>query len=385
MKVGLVAGEASGDVLGASLITAIRQRAPGVQFAGVAGPKMIAAGCDAWVPAERLAVMGIAEVIKVLPELLRLRRGLVRRLRAWQPDVVVGIDSPDFNLGLERKLRASARTVHYVSPSIWAWRPRRIRKIARAADLVLCLLPFETAPYDEAGVAARFVGHPLADEVARRSDPAPARQALGLAAERPVVAVLPGSRGTELAHLGEDFAGAIGWLAARRPDLQFVAPMARPDLRQRFADALARHAGGAEVRLVDGQAQSAMAAADVVLLASGTATLEAALIKRPMVVAYRLAPFTRWLLEFFRLLRVRRFALPNLLAGRDLVPEILQDEVTPERLGTEVLRWLDDEPARAALQVEFLRIHELLRRDASARAAEAVLELCAAGKGRAPA
>ena len=385
MKVGLVAGEASGDVLGAGLITAIRQRAPGVQFAGVAGPKMIAAGCDAWVPAERLSVMGIAEVIKVLPELLRLRRGLVRRLRAWQPDVVVGIDSPDFNLGLERKLRASVRTVHYVSPSIWAWRPRRIRKIARAADLVLCLLPFETEPYDEAGVAARFVGHPLADDVPDRSDPAPARQALGLAAERPVVAVLPGSRGTELNHLGEDFAGAIGWLAARRPALQFVAPMARPDLLPRFEDALSRHAGDAEVRLVDGQAQSAMAAADVVLLASGTATLEAALIKRPMVVAYRLAPFTRWLLEFFKLLRVRRFALPNLLAERDLVPEILQDEVTPERLGTEVLRWLDDGPARAALQVEYRRIHELLRRDASVRAAEAVLELCAAGTGRVPA
>jgi lipid-A-disaccharide synthase len=385
VKVGLVAGEASGDVLGAGLIAAIRQRAPGVQFAGVAGPKMIAAGCDAWVPAERLSVMGIAEVLKVLPELLRLRRGLVRRLRAWQPDVVVGIDSPDFNLGLERKLRASVRTVHYVSPSIWAWRPRRIRKIARAADLVLCLLPFETAPYDEAGVAARFVGHPLADEVPANSDPVPARQALGLAAARPVVAVLPGSRGTELDHLGEDFAGAVGWLAARRPQLQFVAPMARPDLRRRFADALARHAAGAAVRLVDGQAQRAIAAADVVLLASGTATLEAALIKRPMVVAYRVAPFTRWLLEFFRLLRVRRFALPNLLAGRELVPEILQDAVTPERLGSEVLRWLDDEPACAALQAEYVRIHDLLRRDASARAAEAVLELCGAGHVRVPA
>ncbi len=382
MRVGLVAGEASGDLLGAGLIDAIRARVPGAQFAGVAGPRMIAAGCEAWEPSERLSVMGLAEVLRVLPELLRLRRRLAGRLLAWRPDVVVGIDSPDFNLGLERRVRGAVPTVHYVSPSIWAWRPRRIRKIARAADMVLCLLPFETAPYEAAGVAARYVGHPLADRIPEHSDPLPARRALGLDGDRPVLAVLPGSRGTELKFLADDFAAAVAWLAGARPALQFVAPMARPDLRRHFEEALASRAAGVDVRVLDGGAQEAMAAADVVLLASGTATLEATLIKRPMVVAYRVAPLTRWLLETFRLLKIRYFALPNLLAGRELVPEVLQDAVGPERLGREVLRWLDDEGARDALVEDFARIHAELRRDASARAAEAVIGLCSTGAGR---
>jgi lipid-A-disaccharide synthase len=380
VKVGLVAGEASGDLLGAGLIAAIRERVPGARFAGVAGPRMTAAGCEAWVPTERLSVMGLAEVLKVLPELLRLRRSLARRLRDWQPDVLVGIDAPDFNLGLERKLRGSVRTVHYVSPSIWAWRPRRIRKIGRAADLVLCLLPFETRPYESAGIPSRFVGHPLADEIPDRSDAAPARAELGLDPQRPVVAVLPGSRGTEIGHLGDDFAATVAWLAARRPALQFVAPMARPDLRERFQAMLGARAGNVAVTLTDGRAREAIAAADVVLLASGTATLEAALIKRPMVVAYRVAPFTRWLLETFRLLRVTHFALPNLLAGRALVPEVLQDAVTPDRLGEETLRWLDDRAASDALVAEFDRMHRALRRNASVQAAEAVMDLCAVGR-----
>ena len=377
MKVGLVAGEASGDLLGAGLIGAIRARVPDARFAGVAGPRMVAAGCEAWVSTERLSVMGLAEVVRVLPELLRLRRHLVRRLLAWRPDVVVGIDSPDFNLGLERQVRGSVRTVHYVSPSIWAWRPGRIRKIARAADLVLCLLPFEPEAYANAGVAARFVGHPLADLIPGRSDPLAARRALQLEAGRPVVAVLPGSRATELRYLGEPFAGTIAWLARRRPELQFVAPMARPDLGRLFEAALAARAAGVEVRLLEGRAWEALTAADVVLLASGTATLEAMLIKRPMVVAYRVAPFTRWLLRTLRLLKINRFALPNLLAGRDLVPEFLQEAVRPERLGPAVLRWLDDDQARGDLEETFDRIHAQLRQDANARAAQAVIGLCA--------
>ena len=380
MRVGLVAGEASGDLLGAGLIGAIRARVPQAEFAGVAGPRMVAAGCVAWEPAERLSVMGLAEVLKVLPGLLRLRRRLAGRLLAWQPDVVVGIDSPDFNLGLERRLRRRVPTVHYVSPSIWAWRPGRIRKIARATDLVLCLLPFEPEPYEAAGVAARFVGHPLADRIPPESDARPARAALGLDADRPVLAVLPGSRSTELRYLADDFAGAVGWLARRRPELQFVAPMARPDLGQTFAAALAARAPGVDVRLLAGRARDAMTAADVVLLASGTATLEATLIKRPMVVAYRVAPLTRWVLETFRMLRVRRFALPNLLAGRDLVPELLQDDARPERLGAEVLRWFDDPAARRALIAAFGEIHAGLRRDADATAARAVIELCERGR-----
>jgi lipid-A-disaccharide synthase len=385
LRVGLVAGEASGDLLGAGLIGAIRARVPEARFAGVAGPQMVAAGCEAWAPTERLSVMGLAEVVRVLPELLRLRRRLARRLLAWRPDVLVGIDSPDFNLGLERRVRGRVRTVHYVSPSIWAWRPGRIRKIARAADLVLCLLPFEPEAYANSGVAARFVGHPLADQIPRRSDPLVARRALQLEPGRPVVAVLPGSRTTELKSLGDPFAGAIAWLARRRPQLQFVAPMARPDLARLFEAALAERAAGVEVRLLDGHAREALAAADVVLVASGTATLEAMLIKRPMVVAYRVAPLTRWLLLTLRLLKIDLFALPNLLAGTELVPELLQDEVRPERLGHEVLRWLDDERARGELEQAFERIHEQLRQDANDRAAQAVIGLCAgAVPGRQP-
>ena len=376
MKIGLVAGEASGDLLGAGLIRAIRERVPAARFAGIAGPGMIEAGCEAWAPSERLSVMGLAEVLKVLPGLLRLRRELARRMLEWQPDVFVGIDAPDFTLGLEKRLRRRGlRTVHYVSPSIWAWRAGRIRKIGRAADLVLCLLPFEPPLYESAGIGARFVGHPMADRIPERSDRAAARRLLGLPSEGSVIAVLPGSRGSELKYLADDFAGAIAWLAARREGLRFVGAMARPDLRARFEAALAERAPGVEVTLLDGRAEEAMAAADVVLLASGTATLQAALIKRPMVVAYRVAGLTRWVFETFRLIKLKRFALPNLLAGRDLVPEILQDAITPARLGEAVLTWFDEPASCVALADEFDAIHRSLKCEADARAAEAVLSL----------
>jgi lipid-A-disaccharide synthase len=376
LKIGLVAGEASGDLLGAGLIRAIRERVPAARFGGVAGPAMIEAGCEAWAPAERLSVMGLAEVLKVLPGLLRLRRGLARRMLEWQPDVFVGIDAPDFTLGLEKRLRSRGlRTVHYVSPSIWAWRAGRIRKIGRAADLVLCLLPFEPLLYENSGIGATFVGHPMADRIPERSDRAAARRSLGLQSDGGLVAVLPGSRGSELKYLASDFAGAIAWLAARREGLRFVGAMARPDLRLQFESALAERAPGVDVTLLDGQAEEAMAAADVVLLASGTATLQAALIKRPMVVAYRVAGLTRWVFETFGLIKLKRFALPNLLAGRDLVPEILQDEITPARLGEAVLSWLDDPSSCDGLTGEFDEIHTKLRRGADARAAEAILGL----------
>jgi len=382
LRVGLVAGEASGDQLGAGLIRAIARRRPDAEFAGVGGPGMEAVGQNLWWPAESLSVMGLAEVARHLPRLLRLRRRLRDRFLAWRPDVVVGIDSPEFNLGLERMLRRhGVPTAHYVSPSIWAWRPRRLKKIRRAAGTVLCLFPFETAPYLAAGMRADFVGHPLADRLPMKPDRAAARRGLGLAEDDTVVAVLPGSRQSELRYLGEDFAGAVGWLAARRPQLRFVAPMASDALAGRFAAQLESCAPGVPVRLVSGGSHTVMAAADVALLASGTAALEACLIKRPMVVAYRVAPLTRWLLEAFRMLSIDRFALPNLLAGRDLVPELLQDRVTPAALGSAVLHWLDDAPARAALTEEFEQIHDSLRRDADERAADAVLSLCAGGEG----
>nr|MBA3565195.1 lipid-A-disaccharide synthase [Gammaproteobacteria bacterium] len=321
-------------------------------------------------------VMGLAEVIRHLPRLIRLRRELARRFLADPPDVFVGIDAPDFNLGLERRLRgAGVRTVHYVSPSVWAWRQGRLKTIERATDLVLCLLPFEKAFYDRHGIAAVFVGHPLADEIPAKVDGNAARASLGLPGYGRLVAVLPGSRLGEVRRLGADFAGAIDWLAARRNELHFVAPMANFPVREVFESQLRDAAPGRKVSLLDGCARQALAAADVALLASGTATLEAALLKCPMVVAYRLAPATRWALQRFRLLKVERFSLPNLLAARDLVPELLQDEVTPAALGAAVLDQLEDSHRRDSLEQAFTDMHHSLRRGASRRAAEAVLGL----------
>lgn len=377
LTVALVAGEASGDALGAGLIEALRGLYGGrLRCVGVAGPAMRAAGCDAWFDAGELAVMGLVEVLAHLPRLLRLRRRLTGRLLEERPDVFIGIDSPDFCVPLEKRLRAAGlRTAHYVSPSVWAWRPGRAARMADAAELLLCLLPFEPpwyAPYD---ITAEFVGHPLADRIALRTPVGPARAALGLAASAPTVAILPGSRGGELQRLGPAFAGACALLAAARPGLQFVTPIAAPELRPVFARQLAEHAPGVEVVLTEGQAQQAIAAADAVLVASGTATLEALLIKRPMVVAYRVAAATKFLLETLRLLKVDRFALPNLLADRPLVPEVLQDDVEPARLAREVGALLDagrDDPAWLAACDE---IHATLRRGADARAAAAVSRL----------
>jgi lipid-A-disaccharide synthase len=382
LRIGLVAGEASGDQLGAGLIREIRASRSDAIFRGVGGDEMVEAGLEAWFQAHELSVMGLAEVVGHLPRLLGIRRRLVRRLARWRPHVVIGIDSPDFNLGLEKRMRRrGARTAHYVSPSVWAWRAGRIRRIRRAADLVLCLLPFEPEIYREAGVAAEFVGHPLADRIPQRSDRGAARRGLGLGDDETVVAVLPGSRGSEIDHLGADFAGAVAWLHQRRPGLRFVAPMARPGLADAFRGHLRDRAPGVPVLVLEGASREAMAAADVVLMASGTAALEAALIKRPMVVAYRVAPLTRWVLQTFGMVKVDRFSLPNLLSGTDLVPEILQDRVSAESLGAAVIAWLDDEPARRRLLRSFDDIHARLRAGADRRAADAVLALCGAGGG----
>jgi lipid-A-disaccharide synthase len=378
LSFGLVAGEASGDNLGGPLIRALAAREPGARFVGIAGPRMNEAGCEAWYPSDALAVMGLAEILRHLPRLLRLRRELLERFAAAAPDAFIGIDSPEFNLRVARALKQrGVPTVQYVSPQVWAWRQGRVHSIGQAVDLVLCVLPFETGFYESHSVRAVFVGHPLADRVPLVSDPLPARAALGLPASGPVVAVLPGSRRGEVNRLGPPFAATVAWLAEQRPGLTFVAPMAGAAARAGFEQALREQAPGVHVHLVDGRAQEALAASDAVLVASGTATLETALVKRPMVVAYRVAPFTSWLLRRMKLVKTEFFSQPNLLAGRALVPEFFQEQVRPEVLGPAVLGQLE-RPDRESLVEAFAGIHHVLRRNASERAAEAVLDLVAA-------
>lgn len=377
MHVAIVAGELSGDLLGAGLMAALRARYPQLRFTGIGGPEMLAQGFETLAPMERLAVMGLVEVLRHLPELLALRRRLYRQFIADPPLAFVGIDAPDFNLGLERRLRAAGiPTVHYVSPSVWAWRPGRVRKIARAVDLMLTLFPFEAAFYQQHGVPVHAVGHPLADAIPLRSDPAAARRALGLPTmtdDAPLVALLPGSRLGEISRLGPLLLETALWLQARRPELRFVLPAATPRLYEVLERLRAERAPGLPLALVQGQSRTVMTAAAVVLLASGTATLEAMLLKRPMVVAYRVAPATAWLAR--RLVTVSHFALPNLLAGRELVPEFIQEAATVENLGPAVLRWLDQPLARERLTAEFDALHRDLRRDASRQAADAIVDL----------
>jgi lipid-A-disaccharide synthase len=384
--IGLVAGEASGDTLGAALIGALRERLPGARFCGVAGPKMRAAGCEVWAEAEELAVMGLTEIVRHLPRLLRLRGRLQRRLLREQPAVFIGIDAPEFNLRLERALKVQGlRTVQYVSPQVWAWRQGRVRTMHESCDLVLCLLPFETDFYRAHGVPARFVGHPLADQIPLDVDRAGARRALGLDSESAVVALLPGSRVGEAARLAEDFIGAARWLAGRRPGIRFVAPMATARVRAAFEAARARVSGAPQISILDGQAQLALAAADAVLVASGTATLETLLCRRPMVVAYRLGALTAFVLRRLGLVKVAHFSQPNLLLGRGAVPEFFQEAVRAETLGAALLAQLEDSPERRRLLEEFADVHRRLRAGGAAAAAQAVLELLhggwAAGEG----
>lgn len=380
MRIALVAGEASGDILGAGLVAELRRRHPDAEFAGIGGDGMRAAGLDAWFDASELAVMGLAEVLRHLPRLLRLRRQLRERLLAWQPDVFIGIDAPDFNLGVERWLKQrGVRTVHYVSPSVWAWREKRAEKIGSSADRVLCLFPMEPPIYARHGVDARFVGHPLADEMPLEPDRLAARRALALDDDRPVLALLPGSRVGEIHRLAADFLAAAAQVVAQQPQLQVVVPMANAHARVAFEQVLGRHPDAAALapalRVIDGQARTLMRASDVILLASGTATLEAMLAKRPMVVAYKVAPLTFALVKGLGLLKVDHYALPNVLAGERVVPELMQHDCTPERLAEATLAMLRDPSAEARLAHRFRALHEQLRRDASARAADAVEEL----------
>lgn len=374
LRVGLLAGEVSGDRLGAGLIREIRRVYPDAVFEGIGGRRMIEAGCRSWLPMEHLSVMGLSEVLRHLSRLLEIKRSVTRRFIEHPPDVFVGIDSPDFNLRVETVLKAAGiPTVHYVSPSLWAWRPGRARTVAAAADRVLCLLPFEPEFYKDYDVDAVFVGHPMADEIPLHPDRAAARRDLGEAEDGVIVAMLPGSRMTEIKALALPFAEAAALVADQRPEARFLIPAATPHLKESIRAAFAAAGVAERVRLVDGRSREVMTAADVVLLASGTAALEAALLKRPMVVAYRMSALSQWVLETFRMVRIERFSLPNLVADEELVPEFLQDAVVPEFMADRLLSELDDPRRQAWLTDRFCAIHEILACDADRRSAEAVL------------
>jgi lipid-A-disaccharide synthase len=368
VRIALVAGEASGDILGSGLMRAIKARHPDAEFIGVGGPLMEAEGMTSYFPMERLSVMGLVEVLGRLKELLARRKELIQTLIGEKPDVFIGIDAPDFTLNIELKLRqAGIKTVHYVSPSVWAWRQKRVLKIREGCDLMLTLLPFEARFYEEKGVPVRFVGHPLADTIPLEADRDAARTQLNLGAGS-VVALMPGSRGGEVGRLGALFFDAAERLLLARPEMRFVLPCASPQRRVQIEQLL--EGRDLPLTLLDGQSHLALAACDAVLIASGTATLEALLYKRPMVVAYRLAPLTFWILK--RMVKSPYVSLPNLLAQRMLVPELLQDAATADALAQTLLPLLDNGAEQTA---GFDDIHRTLRRDASNQAAEAVLSL----------
>lgn len=373
--IALVAGETSGDQLGAALVEKLQLRYPGARFVGIAGDKMKAAGVEAWWHSDELAVMGLFEVVSHLPRLLRLRKALLQKLLQLQPDLLIGIDAPDFNLGLEIKARrAGIRTVHYVSPTIWAWRERRVRKIARAADLVLCLFPFEPDFYNDHDVPATYVGHPLADQIEADSDPGAARAQLGLQREKTTVSLLPGSRLSEVSRLAEPMIEAARMLSARHENIQFVAAMVRDSVEAEFRSEMQR-LGFTDITLVSRDPRTVIAAGDSVICASGTATLEVMLVNRPMVMTYRISPSTYRLGKMFKLVKLKWFSLPNILANEGLVPELIQHEATADKLAEATDRWLIDKDSAVALQARFRQMHETLRCGAGDKAADAVTQL----------
>ncbi len=373
-KLALLAGEASGDVLGSSLMRAMRHQIPEIEFEGIGGSKMTAAGLHSQVDMERLSVMGLFEPMKRLPELLRIKRNFVNHCIENPPDLFVGIDSPDFNLRVAADLhQLGVRTAHYVSPSVWAWRQKRVLKIKQSVDLMLTLFPFEAAFYEQHQVPVRFVGHPLADELPLQTDKTAFRRELSLHDRTTYVAVLPGSRRGESARMMPVFLDSMLWLSKRRPDVHYLVPAANASIRQALDDMLSDHSMRDQITVFDGRSQAVMGAADVILLASGTSTLEAMLLKTPMVMAYKVSAATYAIVK--HMVKSEFFALPNLLAGELLVPEFIQQDAQPDVLGAAVLAELEDESRKASLQARFLDIHHQLRMDASAQAAEALAEL----------
>lgn len=370
LRFGVVAGEASGDLLGGALIHALKQRLPDARFHGMAGPHMLAAGCEPLAHIDELSVMGLVEVLRSYPRLRRLRSRLVADFLKQRPDIVIGIDVPDFNLGLERRLRTGGlRTVHFVCPQVWAWREGRARSLAQSADLLLALLPFEAEFFRSRGVPAEFVGHPLADILPLDPQADSARRALGLATNGQLVALMPGSRRQELERLFEPFVAGAEVVRRNRPQIGFILCVAR----ESDADWVRQALGKFPCEVFVGLSHQVLTAADVAIVASGTATLEALLCGTPMVVGYRLAPLSYHIIK--RMVRIPRIALPNILSDSELVPELIQNDLTPARLGKAVLDWLDD----AARRQNFLRVsremHQLMRRDAAGTAADAILRL----------
>lgn len=371
-RIALVAGEASGDLLASHLMAALSRRMPGTRFCGIGGPRMVAGGFDAWWPAEKLAVRGYVEVLRHYREIVGIRHRLARRLLADPPDLFIGVDAPDFNLDLEIRLReAGVRTAHFISPSIWAWRGGRMARIRRACEHMLCVFPFEEALYREAGIGATYVGHPLADVIPEHPDRSGARAALGLDDDAEVVALLPGSRRSELSYLAERFIGAARLLLERRASVRFAVPLASEATADLWNQALARlDARDLPIVAVPRDAHRVLAACDAALVASGTATLETALFRRPMVIAYNMAPLS-W--QMMRRMKYQPWVgLPNILAGEFLVPEFLQEAASPENLAQALANLLEDAPLRDAVSARLGALHGLLRRDMAGRAAEAI-------------
>lgn len=376
LRVGILAAEPSGDLLGAGLMRGLLERRSDLVFEGVGGPRMAALGLDSWVPMDRLSVMGLVEVIKHLPELLRLRRELLRRWLRDPPDVFVGVDAPDFNLKLEQRLRAAGvPTVHYVSPTVWAWRPKRVNQLRRAADLVLSIFPFEHEFLDRHRVRSRYVGHPLAQEFPLQPDREAGRDRLGLDHGIPVLALLPGSRASEVGALGRTFLATAAELARQIDGLHVVVPLINEKTRDLFERCRRECAPRLPVTLVLDDSRTALAAADVVLTASGTATLEALLSKRPMVVGYRVNAGTYWLARVLNLVKVDHIAMANLLADERLAPEFIQQDCEPRQLVPAVLELFREPDRVAAIRQRYREIHQAMRIDTNREAARAVLEL----------
>ena len=373
VRIAMVAGETSGDLLASHLIRALRRHLPAAEFFGIGGPKMQAEGFEVRWPCELLAVHGYVDALKRYRELSGIRRDLLGQIRAERPDAFIGVDAPDFNLWLEGKVRdAGIPAIHFVGPSIWAWRGGRIKRIARSVSHMLCLFPFEPELYERAGVPVSYVGHPLADEFPLEPDRAEARERLGIAAERRVVAMLPGSRQSEVRNLADIFIGTAKILHERDPERLFLVPLATRETRQLFEEALHRQdAGELPIRMLFGHAVEAMTAADVVLVASGTASLEAALLKRPMVITYRIGKWQYRLMK--RMAYLPWVGLPNILCGETVVPELLQDEADPAHLAAAIDDWFADDARRAAVEARFTALHHTLRQDTARRAAEAIL------------
>lgn len=377
LTIGIVAGEASGDLLGSQLIFALRTLLPGLRFTGIGGPRMAAAGMEVLFPMEKLAVRGYAEVLRQLPEILGIRRALYRHFRSEPPALFIGIDAPDFNLALEARLKAGGiPTVHYVSPAIWMWRRERMRKIKRAVNKMLALFPFEEALYRDAGVDVEFVGHPLADMLDQVPGRDAAREQLKVRMTGPVIALLPGSRQSELKHMGRLFIETARRLHALLPQAVFLVPMQSRETRLMFETELYREEGTElPLTVLFGHAHEAMAAADVVLVASGTATLEAALLGKPMVITYKMPGASYWLLKGKGYLPY--YGLPNILAGEFVVPEIIQDDATPENLSRALFNLLTDDTVRSRIARKFAALNASLKRGAALHAARAILPLLA--------